>query len=43
MPEMATEEKRKVVVPPRTDAGKATRAAANLEEISITAKKKQTA
>ena len=40
-PEMATEEKRKVVIPPRTELGMATRAAANLAKMPIMTRKKQ--
>lgn len=40
-PETATEEKRKVVIPPNTDAGMDVRAAANLEKIPMTRRKKQ--
>ncbi len=43
IPEMATALKRKVVMPPRTEAGMATRAAANLEKTPITMRKKQQA
>ncbi len=41
IPETATAEKRKVVMPPNTELGMATRAAANFENIPITTRKKQ--
>lgn len=40
-PEMATDAKRKVVIPPRTEAGIATSAAENLEKTPMTMRKKQ--
>jgi hypothetical protein len=43
IPEIATALKRNVVIPPRTDAGIATRAAANLEKMPMTIRKKQQA
>jgi len=41
IPETATAEKRKVVIPPRTGDGMATIAAANFENTPMTIKKKQ--
>lgn len=41
IPEMATAEKRKVVIPPSTELGIATSAAANLEKTPIMMRKKQ--
>ena len=41
MPETATELKRKVVRPPSTGAGMATKAAANFEKMPMTMRKKQ--
>ena len=43
MPETATALKRKVVIPPRTAAGMATSAAANLEKMPMMRRKKQAA
>jgi len=43
IPETATAEKRKVVIPPRTEAGIETRAAANLEKMPMTSSQKQQA
>lgn len=41
MPETATAVKRKVVIPPRTEDGIATKTAANLEKRPIMKRKKQ--
>ena len=41
IPEIATAAKRKVVMPPSTGLGMATRAAANLEKMPITINQKQ--
>jgi hypothetical protein len=43
IPETATLANRKVVIPPRTEAGIAVSAAANLEKIPMMIKKKQAA
>jgi hypothetical protein len=42
-PDTATLAKRKVVIPPRTAAGMAVKAAANLEKIPMMMRKKQAA